>query len=83
MSWNYRVCRHYSTLPDGTVEDYYRIHEVYYDKRGKITAVSVDGIDPHGLTLTGLKKDLSMMRAALKQPVLEFDNEIVDPLSPT
>lgn len=31
MSWNYRVVRH--TAPNG--ENYYGLHEVYYDQHGK------------------------------------------------
>ncbi|OQA28853.1 MAG: hypothetical protein BWY57_03439 [Betaproteobacteria bacterium ADurb.Bin341] len=32
MSWNYRVIRH--AAPNG--EEYYGLHEIYYDQHGKI-----------------------------------------------
>ena len=64
MTWNYRV-----------IEDKgkFRIHEVYYNDAGEITAISEDQIAPEGETLEELKNDLEYYFAALKNPVLKKD----------
>ncbi|HQU30657.1 MAG: hypothetical protein HRU72_02205 [Planctomycetia bacterium] len=64
MPWNYRV-----------IEDKgkFRIHEVYYNDAGEITAISEDPIAPEGETLEELKDALEYYFAALKRPVLKKD----------
>lgn len=62
MTWNYRV------IEDKEV---FRIHEVYYNDAGEITAISEDPIVPEGETLEELKDDLEYYFAALKNPVLK------------
>ncbi len=64
MTWNYRV------IEDKEV---FRIHEVYYNDAGEITAISEDPIVPQGETLEELKDDLEYYSAALKCPVLKKD----------
>lgn len=64
MTWNYRV------IEDKEV---FRIHEVYYNDTGEITAISEDPIVPEGETLEELKDDLEYYFAALKNPVLKKD----------
>ncbi|MBM4055739.1 MAG: hypothetical protein FJ264_13975 [Planctomycetes bacterium] len=64
MTWNYRV------IADKEV---FRIHEVYYNDAGDITAISEDPIVPEGETLEELKGDLEYYFAALKSPVLKKD----------
>lgn len=70
MSWNYRVIK---TTHGG--EDFFSIHEAYYNRFGKISAISRDAMEPHGATLEELGRDLSKMSQALHLPVL-VKNEI-------
>ena len=64
MTWDYRL-----------IEDkgIFRIHEVYYNEAGEITAISEDPVAPEGETLEELKDDLEYYFAALKNPVLKKD----------
>ncbi|MBE7445484.1 MAG: hypothetical protein HS132_09645 [Planctomycetia bacterium] len=62
MTWNYRV------IED---KEIFRIHEVYYNDAGDITAISEDPIVPEGETLEELKDDLEYYFAALKSPELK------------
>ena len=64
MTWNYRV------IED---KEKFRIHEVYYNDAGEITAISEDPIVPEGETIEELKDDLEYYFAALKSPVLKKD----------
>ena len=64
MTWDYRV------IED---KENFRIHEVYYNDAGEITAISEDSIAPEGETLEELKDDLKYHFAALKRPVLKKD----------
>ena len=68
MSWNYRVVRQKNKL--GT---YYGIHEVYYNKKGKVSAMTQDLITPCGDTLEELKEDLQYMLEACNKPVLDYN----------
>ncbi len=60
MTWDYRV------IED---KENFRIHEVYYNDAGEITAISEDSIAPEGETL----EELKYYFAALKRPVLKKD----------
>ena len=64
MTWNYRV------IED---KEKFRIHEVYYNDAGEITAISEDPIVPEGETLEELKDGLEYYFAALESPVLKKD----------
>ena len=68
MSWNYRVV--HSTSEDGS-EEFFSIHEVYYNKGGGITAMTEDPCHPFGDTLDEFREDLKGMIDALEAPVLE------------
>lgn len=71
MSWNHRVMK----TKDGP-DDFYEIHEVYYDKAGKPTAYTTHGVGPAGATLEELSRELELFKAALAKPVLsaaDFD----------
>lgn len=68
MTWNYRVVKH--THSDGK-EEWYTIHEVYYDKHGNITGYT-DRATPFGDNLSELKNDLRYMRQACRQPILDI-----------
>ena len=75
MYWNYRVIKqtfHYKDMPIDK-EDTFTIHEVYYNKKHEITAVSVDAIAACGDKKKVLFKDLQMMQEAFLKPVLEYD----------
>ena len=71
MSWNYRIIK--KTTNDE--EDYYKIHEVYYDENDNIMFWSEDSVDPHGLNLDELKYDLDLMYKAFDKPVLYIEND--------
>lgn len=64
MTWDYSV------IED---KENFRIHEVYYNDAGEITAISEDSIAPEGDTLEELKDDMEYYFAALRRPVLKKD----------
>jgi hypothetical protein len=68
MSWNYRVIKH-----DEKETVYYNIHEVYYDKKGKVDGISLENIAPMGETKEEVIEDLKiMLNDANKHPVLSM-----------
>ena len=69
MTWNYRLTAHESES-----ETVFQIHEVYYHKNGEPSLVSVDEIGAHGETIAEVKKDLKMMKNALKKPIFSYKN---------
>jgi len=68
--WNYRVIES---------EEVFRIHEVYYNKKGEITAFSEDPITPLGETLDELRGDLEYYMQALDRPVLKKEEIVFAP----
>ena len=71
--WNHRVIEG----EDGRGEKYVGIHEVYYDKKGKINGWT---LEPKILAddIKGLEWTLKEMMKALKTPVLkEVKNKLV------
>ena len=68
--WNYRIFRH---TKDG--EEWFAIHECYYDENNKVTGWTTRQIDPYGDSVEELKDVLEMMYEALDKPVLEYDDE--------
>lgn len=64
MTWNYRVIRH------GETEDFYAVHEVYYDKDGTPHSWSTNPKGAGGSTPEELTAELDRMRVALTKPVL-------------
>jgi hypothetical protein len=62
MTWNYRVIEN---------KGMFHIHEVYYNDKEEITAISEDPIAPAGETLEELKGDLKYYQQALKRPILK------------
>ena len=69
MTWNYRIVR-----KDTTDGEYYGVHEVYYDSDGNTEKATVDPIGPAGDTLKELRQDLAYMLAALRLPVLNYED---------
>lgn len=80
MGWNYRIMKHTHKTPAHMrekapelpeYEDYYAIHEVYYDPIGwtkEPVDVAADNVDD-------LKDSLKKMLEAFDKPVLEYENE--------
>lgn len=66
MTWNYRVFRE--------EEDGYVIREVFYTEDGRITACTVDAVEPFGETLEELAQNLEDFKAAFALPVLTMND---------
>lgn len=66
--WNYRVIRH--TTPAG--DDWFAIHEVYYDKEGIPHSVTESPASPFGETHEDLLEDMKLMQLASKKPTLDY-----------
>ena len=72
MSWNHRVMK----SKDG--DDYfYQIHEVNYDKEGKVDGYTARGTSPCGNSLQELKEDLERMLNCLNKEVLDYEDKIL------
>lgn len=67
--WNYRIVKHV-----GRFDEYYQIHEAYYDKGDKAHSITRDATKPIGDTVTELKADLKAMLKAFDKPVLNYDD---------
>ncbi len=65
MEWDYRVI-----IYDTDEHHCYKIHEVFYDERGEIVAVTEEAIEAMGDTLDELVADLLLMAQAAEKPVL-------------
>ena len=72
MEWNHRVMK----SKDGD-DDYYQIHEVYYDKEGKVDGYTARGTSPCGNSLQELKEDLERMLNCLNKEVLDYEDKIL------
>lgn len=66
MTWNYRVIH---SVEQG--EDWYAIHEVYYDAEGTPKDMTVEPVAVGGGTLDELREDIDRYQVALERPVLE------------
>ena len=78
MSWNYRVIYHPTKkrkLGDKEVdiEEYYAIHEVYYNEDGKESMYAIDP-DIVGSSVEVLEDILNMMKMALEKKVLKISD---------
>jgi len=62
VTWDYRIIN-----TDGELA----IHEVYYDKKGRVTAYTAQSIALYGTTLEDLIEDMSWQQEALFHPVLD------------
>ena len=79
MSWNYRVVRRW--LKDSG-EYQLGVHEAYYDKNGRVRAISEE---PEPMVVFGkeakieqLQEMRMMMFKAIQQPILDYD-KVPDP----
>ena len=74
MSWNYRIVRQF--VADGLTtvpQPWFGIHEAYYDKQGQCTNITVDPVPIVGDTVEELNGVRTMMFAATKLPVLDYE----------
>ena len=67
MNWNYRIVRHRHSE-----EEWFAIHEVYYEADGKPKLVSKEPVAPQGGDVEELLKDMERQKAACKLPVLDY-----------
>ena len=74
MVWNYRVIEH---------DRFFAIHEVYYNDKGDITAISEDPMHPQGETLKELKNDMKYFLQAFNRPVLKKEEIKFAPMDGT
>jgi len=75
--WNYRVIYHPSSVikvlfKEFPQEEYYGIHEVYYDDSGEPSAYATRAIII-GDTEAELKEVIEQLEVAFTKPVLEID----------
>jgi hypothetical protein len=73
MSWNYRVVKGKSEDGD---EEYFGIHEVYYNKDGSIRLMTESPVAAISETAEGLRDVLNRMAACFSKDVL-VEGEIV------
>ena len=77
MGWNNRVVRKFHQWVDAKGQQRgdhtYGIHEAYYDKNGKVVAITQDAIECHGETVAELRRHWCMLAEAFGQPILDFD----------
>jgi hypothetical protein len=71
MGWNHRVMKH----KDGE-DDFFTIHEVYYNKEGKVDGYTKKGTSAGGNSLQELREDLERMLKSLDKEVLIYESEI-------
>ena len=74
MTWNHRVIkRKYETG-----EEYFAIHEVYYDDDGKPTQVTALPVSIFEDNMDDLANTLARLLESLSKPVLDYDEEFPD-----
>ncbi|TAN42416.1 MAG: hypothetical protein EPN25_02970 [Nitrospirae bacterium] len=71
MSWDYRVIESGGT---------FTIHEVHYNDKDAITAISEEPMGPSGQTLEELKDDVEYFLRALTMPVLRREEITFAPM---
>jgi len=59
MTWNYRLMRSRTRLPDGSFDEMLAMHEVFYDKSGAINGWT-GPIYPRGDTWEDFQKELAL-----------------------
>ena len=66
MTWNYRCI-----VDEHKGEEYFQIHEVYYDSDGIPNAMTKEGVTVFSEEgLKGMKEVFKMMKEALKKPII-------------
>jgi len=69
MTWNHRVMKHHDCG-----EDWYGIHEVFYDENGEVDGWA-ESADVTGESLNDLRTALDWMLDCLDKPVLDYSND--------
>ena len=69
MGWNHRVMKHEKADGD---DDWYQIHEVYYDSKREPDSWTQHGIKPGGNTLEDLRDELIRMLEATEKQILIY-----------
>jgi hypothetical protein len=59
-------------MKDGE-DDFYQIHEVFYDKEGNVESYTKNGVTVGGKDIGEVKWVLLEMLAALEKPVLDYE----------
>jgi len=77
MTWNHRVVRR--TWKEVYEEEAYGIHEAFYDKKGKVFAITKCEVGFYGSTMKELEQFLQMMQRCLDRTkagelsILDYD----------
>lgn len=76
MVWNYRVMKHKAKPPE-SLEDWYGIHEVYYDKVGNKIKLgwTEKPLELSFETVKDLQETIKMVQLAFTKPVLNYDGK--------
>ena len=82
MSWNHRVLATEYKHKDGTIEMFFQIHEVYYNKSGEIRCHTKEGVKIGGDSVKSLKWINKQMKKCLKKPILWGDNRFPQEYKP-
>lgn len=67
MTWNYRVIRHVENR-----EEYFTVHECYYDNNGEPEMISTEPVYPYGSTPEELLAEVERYKAAFNLPILDY-----------
>ena len=70
MSWNHRVIRHVDDKDEG--EEWFSIHEVYYNDDLEPTSCTKDAIAPLQEEMKDLKWELEKMLECLEKPIIDY-----------
>lgn len=70
MSWDYRIMAH--KYNDGV---YLKIHEVYYNKKGKPKSYTKNHITIVGIDLDDIEREIQMINIAFKKPILWYGDK--------
>ena len=74
MGWNFRVLVTETKSPNGEIDTWYAIHEVYYDKNKTPDAATKRSVDISGESKKDLKWRLKEMKKCLSKPPLWGDD---------
>ena len=75
MPWNYRVMRHVKEDGPGFWQEYFAIHEVYYNSAGQPWGWSAEAEPVMEETVEEMRETLKHMTEALDKPVLDYAME--------
>jgi len=73
--WNNRVMRRVIKTSSGSDEEWFEIHEVYYDDNDEVDGYTKNAIAPGGNTIDELRTELERMLKCLDKSVLEYQED--------